>query len=457
MATPHYLIIGNGAAGVSAAEIIRKRDSYGRITIVTDEPYLFYSRPGIAYYISGQLPEKQLFSRSANFYKANRIKLVYGRITQLDTHRHLAYLKNGDPITYNVLLVATGASAVSPPFPGRELDGVLTFDSLDDAKRVIRYGKRAKTAVIVGGGITAMELAEGLNHLGAKTHLIQRKDRIWSRLFDEWESTLVDQKIRQEGITIHYNDEIVEILGKRGRVGGVRLRSGKVIRCQVVGVAIGVKPNLQLVEDLPIAKDKGILVNPYLRSEDPTLFAAGDVAQVRDRWTNNHQLDVLWPSAINEGRAAGHNMVDCAHGIEPSFIYQKDSPFNAALLFGMHLTVIGHVSGRIPKKQSAQNMTAPVETSYLSRGESQVWTAPFTSRHRSAWDIKGPNSLRIVMDSGRLVGAIILGNQQLADPLRQFIERDVDLSNYEQAMLSEQGNLPEVILEAWRDWHHNWS
>jgi pyruvate/2-oxoglutarate dehydrogenase complex dihydrolipoamide dehydrogenase (E3) component len=217
-----------------------------------------------------------------------------------------------------------------------------------------------------------------------------------------------------------------------------------------------VRPNLQLINDLPIAKDKGILVNPFMQSEIPTLFAAGDVAQVRDRWTNNYQLDVLWPSAIHEGRAAGYNMVDLAHGIEPGFTYQKGSPFNTALLFGMHLTVIGHVSGSVPKEQRAYTRSGIVETSYLSRGESQVWTAPFTSNHRSAWDNKGVNSLRIVMDSGRLVGAIILGNQQLTDPLRHFIERDVDLTSYEQAMLNQQENLPQVILEAWQDWHQNW-
>jgi len=455
MTTYHYLIIGNGAAGLSAAEMIRRRDRQGRITIVSNEPYLFYSRPGIAYYIMGQIPEHQLISRPADFYRSHQIKLRFGHVNRLDFERQLAFLKNGEQIGYDVLLLATGATAVPAPFPGKDLKGVLTFDTLDDAKRVIHYGKRAKTAVVVGGGITAMELAEGLNSQGARTHLMQRKSRIWPRLFDKWESKIIERQIRHEGIIIHYDEEVVEVLGKRGKVSGVRLRSGQEIKCQVVGVGIGVRPNRQLVADQPVALDKGVLVDQFMQSNKPALFAAGDIAQVYDRWTESHQLDVLWPSAINEGRAAGHNMVDVVRGHQPGFGYQKSSPFNSALLFGTHLTVIGQISGQISQAENASSEGAVSETSYLSRGSSNVWTAPFTSNHRSAWDNKGHNSLRIVMAGGRLVGALLMGNQELADPLRHFIDREIDLGNYADALLNGD-DIPGIILEAWQEWGQSW-
>jgi NADPH-dependent 2,4-dienoyl-CoA reductase/sulfur reductase-like enzyme len=214
-------------------------------------------------------------------------------------------------------------------------------------------------------------------------------------------------------------------------------------------VAIGVRPNLGLVEDLAIEKDKGVLVNDFLQSSQPSLFAAGDVAQVYDRWTGQHQLDILWPSAINEGRAAGINMVDIAHGQSPSFNYRKGSPFNCALLFGLHLTVIGRVgtkaNGDVDQLQ------------YLSRGSSNVWTAPFTTRFRSAWDKDGLNSLRIVMAEGQIVGALLIGNQELADPLRRFIEQEVDLSNYEAQLTAGHAKLPQTLLQAWRVWNQRWS
>jgi len=449
MTVYHYLIIGNGAAGMSAAEMIRQRDPAGRITIVTNEPYFFYSRPGIAYYIMDQVPESQLITRGDSFYRSHRLKLHFGHVSRLDLEAKLVFLEDGQPLAYDVLLLAIGATAVPAPFPGEHLEGVLTFDTMDDAKKVVKQGRRAKTAVVVGGGITAMELAEGLRHQGARTLLLQRGDRIWPRLFDERESAIVESRIRHEGISVLYNEEITEIVGKRGKVIGVRLKSGRAIKCQVVAVAIGVRPNMRLVEDLAIEKDKGILVNDFLQSSQSSLFAAGDVAQVYDRWTGQHQLDILWPSAVNEGRAAGINMVDVAHGKSPSFNYLKGSPFNCALLFGLHLTVIGRVgtkaNGDVDQLQ------------YLSRGSSNVWTAPFTTRFRSAWDKDGLNSLRIVMAEGQIVGALLIGNQELADPLRRFIEQEVDLSNYEAQLTAGHAKLPQTLLQAWRVWNQRWS
>jgi NADPH-dependent 2,4-dienoyl-CoA reductase/sulfur reductase-like enzyme len=337
---------------------------------------------------------------------------------------------------------------VPPPSPGGDLEGVLTFDSLDDAQRVIRLGRRARSAVVAGGGITAMELAEGLRHQGAKTHLLQRGDRLWPRLFDEREAEIIAQRARHEGIQIHYREEIAEVVGRHGKVAGVRLSSGRELACQVVGVAIGVRPNLALVRDLDVAQDKGVLANEHLQSSMPNLFAAGDVAQVIDRWTGTHQLDVLWPSAINEGRAAGSNMVDVAHGGAPGQPYEKGSPFNAALLFGAHLTVIGHV-GRQAGRDDGEDAA---EISHLSRGSSNVWTAPFSTSVRSAWDRNGPDSLRIVAAGGHLTGALILGNQELADPLRQLVEHEGDVSAYETALLAGQDDLPRTILQAWHAW-----
>jgi NAD(P)H-nitrite reductase large subunit len=443
--TPHYLIIGNGAAGLSAAEVIRRRDSNGRITIVTNEPYRFYSRPGIAYYIMNQVSDRQLISRSENFYKEHRFNLHFGQVIRLDLDKQTVFFSDGKSITYDVLLLAVGSAAVPSPFPGSDVEGVLTFDTLDDAKVVIKQGRKAKTAVVVGGGITAMELSEGLRHQGARTILLQRGDRIWSRLFDERESTIIEQAATHEGVEIWYNEEIEEILGRKGKVAGVRLKSGKEIKCQVVGIAIGVRPNMELVKDLPVEQDRGVMVNEFMQSNIPNLFVAGDIAQVYDRWTKKHHLDVLWPSAINEGRAAGYNMVDVGHGHSPQFSYQKGSPFNAAMLYGIHLTVVGQISGSL-KENDGESL------SYLSRGSSQVWTAPFTSSHRSAWDSGDMDSIRIVMAEGRIVGTLLLGDQRLADPLRELVQKEADLTAYQDALLSAGDNLPDLLLKVWREW-----
>jgi len=442
---PHYLIIGNGAAGLSAAEVIRQRDTNGRITIVTNEPYRFYSRPGIAYLIMNQVSADQLVSRSENFYKKHRFNLRLGEVIRLDIENRSVHFDDGDQISYDVLLLAVGAAAVPSPFPGSDAEGVLTFDTLDDARTVMKHGRKAKTAVVVGGGITAMELSEGLRHQGVRTILLQRGDRIWARLFDVKESAIIEHAAIHEGIEIWYKEEIEEILSRKGKVSGVRLKSGKEIKCQIVGVAIGVRPNVTLVKALPIEQDRGVMVNEFMQSSTPNVFAAGDIAQVYDRWTKKHHLDVLWPSAINEGRAAGYNMVDVARGHSPQFSYEKGSPFNAAMLYGIHLTVIGQISGNLKENEGEA-------LSYLSRGSSQVWTAPFSSSYRSAWDKDGANSIRIVMDGSRIVGALILGDQRLADPLRELVQQEVDLSAYQEQLLSAGADLPKALLGVWSEW-----
>jgi NAD(P)H-nitrite reductase large subunit len=440
----HYLIIGNGAAGLSAAEMVRQRDKNGRITILTNEPYGFYSRPGIAYFVLGQISEKQIVARNESFYREHRFDLRFAQVIRLDIEQQVVHLDDGESLSYDVALLATGSTAVPASFPGGDLQGVLTFDTLDNAKQVVNQGKKAKAAVVVGGGITAMELAEGLRHQGARTHFLQRGDRLWPRLFDERESAIIEHQVHHEGIELHYKEEIEEAIGKNGRVAGVRLKSGKEIGCQIIGVAIGVRPNLQLVKGGPVKLDKGVLVNNYMQSNVPTLFAAGDVAQVYDRWTEQHQLDVLWPSAINTGRVAGYNMVDVARGAATSYAYRKGSPFNAALLFGIHLTVIGRVGSEGGRVENAE------ELSYLSRGASNVWTAPFSSSYRSAWDKKGTNSIRVVVSEGRLVGALLLGNQDLADPLRYLIEQEIPLGPYEAALATNGPELPRAIWQLWR-------
>lgn len=444
--TPHYLIIGNGAAGVSTAEAIRRRDKNGRITLISDEPYPMYSRPGIAYYLLGQVSESQLMSRRPSFYQKNRLDLLHGKVAGLDLSAQAVYLEGGQRINYDVLMLATGARATPPPFPGSQLDGILTLDTLDNAKKVVQYGRKAKSAVVVGGGITAMELAEGLRHQGLKTHFLQRGSRLWPRLFDERESHIVEHQIRHEGIQLHYGEEIAEAVGKNGRVESVRLQSGKEIKCQLIGAAIGVKPNMELAKNLPIEQNQGILVNEFMQSNISTLFAAGDVAQVYDRWTKKPQLDILWPSAIQTGLAAGHNMVEVAYGRAPNLPYQKGSPFNAALLFGVHITVIGRIGA-----EAGRGADEVEELSHLSRGSSQIWTAPFHSNIRSAWDNKGANSVRINLQDGVIVGALLMGNQQLADPLRQLIEQQVSITDTE-SLLTRHAHLPEAIMTIWEKW-----
>jgi len=436
-----YIIIGNGAAGLSAAEAIRARDGQGRITIITDEPLPFYSRPGLAYYLRGDLPEKQLFSRPRDYYEQQRFEVITGRATKLDPDSKTVTIAGSHRLSYDRLLIATGSRAVKPAMPGIDLQGVVTLDNMADVQSILRLTKKARRAVVVGGGITALEMVEGLQVRGVETHYLLRKDRFWSNLLDESESRLVEDRLREHDIAIYRREELAEIQGKKGRVHAVRTKAGRTLPCDMVGVAIGVRPNLDLIADTTIARDRGILVDDHLRSSVPDVYAAGDVAQVLDRWSGEYKLDVLWPTALATGRVAGANMA----GAHEHFL--KGPPFNAALLCGLHLTIIGQAAAD-PRIGTGDDLVG------ISRGSSEVWFSR-TSEDYAIISWRQPEgSQRIVVRGPAIVGALLLGDDQtLADPLRDLISGEADTSPIRQRLFSEHDTpLTDIVQPFWETW-----
>ncbi len=433
----HYVIIGNGAAGVTAAETIRSYDPQGRITIVSAEPGPMYSRPGLAYVLLREIPPQQVHARQLEWYDQLGLELVHDTAVSLDVTRQRVTLESGRALSYDKLLIATGARAVTPPYAGADLKGVVYLDTLDGTQDLLRQTRRARRAVVIGGGITALELSEGLAHQGVDTHYFVRRDRLWGRVFNDAEAKILEERMTAHHVKIHYQTEIQEILGNwRGRVRGVVLKDGREFKCDLVGIAIGVKPQLDLVQNTPIALDRAILVNENLQSSVPNIFAAGDCAQVYDRWTQKHMMDILWPSAVAEGRAAALNMVG-----QP-YAYEKGSPFNACLLFGLHITTMGQVNPRPDEKKAV--------VQHLSRGSSEVWYT-YPRSYNSAWAEEGPNTLRMVVNDDQLVGALLMGNQRLADPLRYLIENEVSLAGWEEALYTGGSMLQQRILDFWQD------
>ncbi len=431
-----YLIIGNGAAGVTAAEEIRARDRQGRITIVSAEPYPMYSRPGLAYVIINEIPDKQVFARRPEWYTQKQIKVVYGAVTKVEAAMRQVLLADGKRLPYDKLLIATGARAVPLPYPGANLEGVVFLDTLDSTKELLRKAKSAKRAVVIGGGITALEMAEGLAHHRLDTHYFVRKSALWSTVFNDVESKLLEERMVEHGVKIHFNTEVTEVLGdKRGRVTGVKLTNGKTFQCDLIGAGIGVKPQLDLVKGTPIKVDRAILVNEYLETSEPNIYAAGDCAQIWDRWTQKHTMDVLWPTAIAAGRIAGANMTG-AH-----LPYLKGTPFNACLLFGLHITAVGQLGG-------ARDESEPEVFQHISRGSSEIW-ATKPRAYSSAWSQAGSNTIRLALSGERLVGALVVGEQTLADPLRDLIEQQVDIRPIRSYLEAGGLEMNRVIKKFW--------
>jgi NADPH-dependent 2,4-dienoyl-CoA reductase/sulfur reductase-like enzyme len=428
-----YLIVGTGAAGIAAVEAIRSQDSSGEIVLIGQEAHGFYSRPGLAYYLADEIPEHQLYPFTQEDLERLNVRQLHARATQLNQKEHRAVLDDGARLHYDRLLIATGSRAFMPPLPGIDLDGVVKLDTLDDARQIVKRSRRTRTAVVVGGGITALELVEGLRARRVKTHYFLRRDRYWSSVLDETESRIVEHRLKKEGVQIHYHTELAEILGKRGRVIGVRTKNGHQIKCHIVAVAIGVRPQKELAEGTDLETDRGILVNEYLQTNDPDLFAAGDVAQVFDPFSGRAILDTLWSTAVAQGRAAGLNMAGKA------IPYRKSVPFNVTRLAGLTTTIIGTVGGGRDE-----------DVLGIVRGDSETWRQlPDAIAVQDSFEV---NRLRILVGKQRLLGAIVMGDQTLSQPLHRLVAGRADVTPIHDQLLRPNAPIADLVADFWIRW-----
>jgi NAD(P)H-nitrite reductase large subunit len=425
-----HLIIGGGVAGLSAAEAIRRVDAAATITMVSAEPHGFYSRPGLAYLLSGALPEKQLMIREAEDLEALGLDLRHDRVTAIDPAGHAVHLERGGALRYDRLLLATGATALPADFPGGDLDGVVRLDGLDDARAILARCKKAKTAVVVGGGPTALELAEGLRARGLTVHYLMRGPRYWASVLDPVESQAIEDALAHEGVEVHPRTRIRRAVGDaKGRVIKIETEAGDELPCDLLAVAIGVAPSLGLARAAGLAIDRGVLTDEYLRTSAADVFAAGDVAQIRDPATNTAQLDVLWSTALRAGRAAGR----CMAGVWKP--YRRAPSLNVTRLGGVIVTVIGAVGpGKVGDAADEDLLT-------IARGDSEAWRA-----RPPAWTVEHHREacrIRVVVGAQHVLGAVVLGDPAASRALCRLIERQVDVSAVRPALERE----PDAALD----------
>ncbi len=432
----HYIIVGSSIAGMSAAEAIRGRDAAAAISIVSDESHGLYSRPGLAYLLRGDIPEKQLFSRTPDDVRQLRAATIHARAEQLRPAQHQVVLANGQTLTYDRLLLATGSSAVPPDFPGANLHGVLKLDNLDDTRVLMKAAGRNKTAIVIGGGITALELVEGLRARGMRVHYFMRGDRFWANVLDEAESRLIEERLCDEGVIIHTRTQIKQAVGKRDKLTAVETPSGETLKCDVLAVAIGVKPRLELAQMAGLKIDRGLLVDEYLRTSAPDVYAAGDVAQVYDPHSGRAVLDVLWSTALEQGRAAGLNMA----GAQQPYI--KQVAMNVTQLAGLVTTIIGAVGGG----QDEDLLT-------ISRGDSEAWRLP-----TGAWvltDQHAVNRLRLLVSDCAIVGAVVIGDQGWSQPLHRLIAAKADICSIRAQLEADPAQALTQLSNFYQHWEQS--
>ena len=434
-----YLLVGSGAASIAALEAIHGRDSSAEVTMLTDDPFGYYTRPGLAYYLSGEIPEDMLFPfRKEDFQRLN-VRRIQAQVVLIHPDEHLVELQNRTRLPYDRLLVATGAQATRASVPGADLPEVVKLDSLEDVRQIIKIARKARTAVVIGGGITALELVEGLLRRKVKVHYFLRGDRYWGNVLDEKESRIVEKRLAHHGVQIHFNTEMEEIVGARNHVKGVRTKTGKVIACDMVAIAIGIRPRKELAEKSGLNVDRGILVNEYLQTSSPDIFAAGDVAQVYDPFLGKSVLDSLWGPARDQGKTAGLNMTG------ERLAYHKVIPFNVTRLADLTTTIIGKVGGGDDHDLlgSAQDIPG------IARGDSETWRQlPDAIAAQADFEV---NRLRILIEDNQLIGAIVMGDQTLSHALQHIILEKMDISVIRENLIRPGAHIADSIARYWKE------
>ena len=307
-----YVIVGASAAGISAIEAIREVDPVGTITVISEEPCPQYSRPMISDFVSGKANLEKMKCRDDHFWEKNTVQALTGRTAvKLNLAERYVTLDGEDRINFEKLLIATGGKPFIPKIEGAEKDGVLTFTTFSDAERLAAKIEKSKKAVVIGAGLIGVSAAEALAKRGLEVTMVEFKDKILSLLLDATASDIVENVIRNAGVTIITGQTVQRILGKPEDdhvVGGAVLTNGDQVSCDLVIIAIGVVPRMELVAGTDVKTNKGIIVDRFMHTNVPDVYASGDVAEAYDFVLNENRPLPLWPLAQLEGRVAGYNM-----------------------------------------------------------------------------------------------------------------------------------------------------
>ena len=304
----NYVIIGASAAGINCAESIRDIDRKSKITVISDEEYPLYSRCLLTYLISGRIKKDGLKFKEEDFYKKNNIETILGkRANKLDLKKKEVILEDKNPVKFDKLLIATGASPKKLGIPGEELKGVFGLRTIKDAGSIISMLDSVKKAVILGGGLIGLRDAYALNAQGKSVSVVVKSPQVLSQMLDREGAALIEKRLVRNGIEVMKGLSATKVLGK-DKVEGILLDNEEKLECELVIIGKGVTPNSDIVKGTGIEVNWGILVDKNLKTSRRDVYAAGDVAETYDIAREETNVNAIWPCAVEQGKIAGLNM-----------------------------------------------------------------------------------------------------------------------------------------------------
>lgn len=388
-----YLIIGNGVAGTTAAENIRKLDTEGNITIITEEDLPFYYRLKLNEFISGDIDEQALIAKKDQWYKDQDINLILKtRVVEAKPQEKVIVTENKQKLFYDYLLIATGSHSFVPPINGSDKKGTFTLRSIQDARNISAYVKNSEHIVLIGGGLLGLEAGNALRKLGKKVMVVEFFPRLLPRQLDVDGAKRLQDIMEGMGFSFRLGAKTQEITGDN-QVTGVLLEGGERLSAETVIISAGVRPNMELAESLGLEYDKGIKVDEHLKTNQPEIFSAGDVAEFRGMPYG------IWPAAMEQGKIAGINMAG------ENISYKGTTMANTLKVVGIDLAAAGNIDA----------------------------DAEFESRVVTDEEVYK----KIVIEDNKIIGCIMLGDTAGFNKITKAMSENNDISQIKEDILSD--------------------
>lgn len=404
-----FVVIGNGVAGTTAAEHIKRAASQAEVILLAGEPYPLYNRVALPIFLRGRVQERNVMMRTAEAEAKRGVDLRLNTwATRIVPEERTVALATGEELPYDRLLIATGGTPRPLEVPGAQLHGVYQFQTLDDTRNLIERIHQSRSAVALGGSYIGYELAEAFSHRGLHTTWIMRGDRFLRRLLDEQGGRVVDLLAKDRGVEVIYHDWVEEIVGRDGVPVGLRTGAGRAVEAGMVGYGIGLRYYTELAEEIGLEVHKAIVTDEYLRTSHPDIYAAGDVAEFYDVIINRHNQMGTWDNAASHGRLVARNML----GENLTYL---EVPTYVTTMFGSRLSVLGLTP------ESHPELEREIQVNFDAR------------KYRA-----------LFFYEGRLVGAVIIGILKGRRKLEELIKGREPITGDRRALFDLLGPIEEA-------------
>lgn len=391
-----YVIIGASAAGLAAAESIRKTDKNGTITVLTEESYMPYSRPSISYYLKGKVKENDMLLRKASFYKTNKIDIaVDSKVTAIDRENKIVKVGRKS-YSYDKLCICTGSKPFVPPMENVEgKANALTFLDLASTKKVKTLANEKTRAVVIGAGLIGMKAAEGLSKVCRSVDVVELSPRVLPSILDANSAISVKKHLEKNGIKFHLGNTVTKAVSKGKEITAVILKDGKKLPCDLLILAVGVRPQTEIAEKAGLTVERGIVTDyKTMQTSDESIYSAGDCCVSEDMLDGSKKIIALWPNAVQQGTVAGAQMAGQSLELGGSY------SVNAIDFFGLRICTCGLIN---------------------AQGEQ------YSDRIKQ----EGDSYKRLVFEGDRLVGFVLINSSENAGIYTSLISNKTELSTLE--------------------------